>query len=113
MFGSSTRRGKDVMVMRNIFTERMDPSVKGNRNDPVKVAPQVYKVLLENDQVRLLEITLNPGGKVPMHSHPDYVIYCLSAGKVRFTSPEGQTAEPEMKKGHTPPRTSATPKFRS
>jgi hypothetical protein len=31
--------------------------------DPVKTSPQYYKVLLENDQVRVLEYRLKGGGK--------------------------------------------------
>ena len=42
--------------------------------DPVKVAPGIYKVILENDHVRVLEVTLKPGEKVPMHSHPASVV---------------------------------------
>ena len=38
--------------------------------DPVKTSPQYYKVLLENDQVRVLEYRLKAGEKEAMHSHP-------------------------------------------
>ena len=31
-----------------------------------------------------------------MHSHPDYVVYILSDGKVRFTTPSGDTAEVDL-----------------
>jgi hypothetical protein len=31
--------------------------------DPVKISPQFYKLLLENDQVRVLEYRLKPGEK--------------------------------------------------
>ena len=31
--------------------------------DPVKISPQYYKVLLENDQVRVVEYHLKPGQK--------------------------------------------------
>jgi quercetin dioxygenase-like cupin family protein len=42
--------------------------------DLVKVAPKICKVLLENDRVRVLEIRFKPGGKLPMHSHPAYIV---------------------------------------
>lgn len=67
--------------------------------DPVKVAPGHYKVLLENDRVRVLEITYKPGEKAPMHSHPASVLYYLSNFKARFTFPDGKTANIEGKKG--------------
>ena len=67
--------------------------------DPVKTSPQYYKVLLENDQVRVLEYRLKAGEKEPMHSHPAGVVYVLSGGKVRFTSPSGESAEVELPAG--------------
>ena len=38
--------------------------------DPMKVAPNNFKVLLENDQVRVLDFHSKPGDKIGMHSHP-------------------------------------------
>ena len=43
--------------------------------DAVKVAPESYKVLLENDRVRVLEYRIKPGYKNAMHSHPDFLLY--------------------------------------
>jgi hypothetical protein len=42
--------------------------------DPVKVDPQHYKVIFENDQVRVLKIHYGPHEKSVMHSHPDSVV---------------------------------------
>ena len=61
--------------------------------DATKVAPHVYKVLFENERVRLLEVKMQPGDKTEMHSHPDNLIYVLSDGKVTFTAPSGEAAE--------------------
>src|SRR5438477_9460942 len=58
--------------------------------DPVKTSPQYYKVLLENDQVRVLEYRLKAGEKEPMHSHPTGVVYVLSGTKLKLVI---QTAE--------------------
>lgn len=38
--------------------------------DPVKVGPAHHKVELENAQVRVLRVTLEPGAKTPVHEHP-------------------------------------------
>jgi quercetin dioxygenase-like cupin family protein len=54
--------------------------------DAVEVAPNVYKVLFENDRVRLLEARVKPGDSSAMHSHPDYLVYTLDGGTVTFTS---------------------------
>jgi quercetin dioxygenase-like cupin family protein len=62
--------------------------------DPVKVAPQHFKVLLENEQVRVLDFHGKAGDKIPMHSHPAYVSYSISgAGKTKFTAPDGKVTE--------------------
>ena len=53
--------------------------------DPVKVDPRHYKVIMENDSVRILEFKDAPGHKVPKHSHPPYFVYVLSDAKRLFT----------------------------
>ncbi len=63
--------------------------------DATKVAPHVYKVLFENERARVLEITLEPGARTEMHSHPDYFAYFLDAGKGKFTTASGETEEIE------------------
>jgi Cupin domain. len=67
--------------------------------DPVKIAPEIYKVRLENDKVRVLDIHAKQGGKSPTHSHPAHIVVALSPCKVRFTLPDGKTNETEMKSG--------------
>lgn len=67
--------------------------------DPAKVAPTQVKVLLENDEVRVIEFTAKAGEKTPMHSHPGHVIYPLADGRTRFTMPDGTTRELQIKKG--------------
>src|ERR1700746_396749 len=69
--------------------------------DPVQVASNVYTTLFENDRVRLLEARISPGDGSVMHGHPDYVVYNLADGKVRFSSPSGQTEEVELPAGGT------------
>ena len=69
--------------------------------DPVKTSPQYYKVLLENDQVRVLDYHLKPGEKEAMHSHPVGVVYVLSGAKLKFTYPDGRTEEKAAATGET------------
>lgn len=69
------------------------------REDPAKVAPDNYKVLLENDRVRVVEVTLRPGDKVAMHDHPDMVAYPLTDIKNTWTYPDGSQEEVMLKKG--------------
>jgi quercetin dioxygenase-like cupin family protein len=66
--------------------------------DPLKVAKNVYKFIMENDRVRVLEVLLRPGDKAVTHYHPDHVIYVLNGGKAKMTS-SGKTDVLDMKTG--------------
>ena len=65
--------------------------------DPVKLSPRMYTVLLENEHVRVLEFRAKAGEKEPMHSHPAGVVYVLNGGKARVTTPDGKSEERESK----------------
>lgn len=67
--------------------------------DATKIAPDHYKVILDNDNVRVLEVTAKPGDKMSTHSHPDHVVYAVTGGKAKFTFPDGKSKEVEMKPG--------------
>jgi beta-alanine degradation protein BauB len=68
--------------------------------DPVKVSPDHFKVLLENERVRVLDFHSSAGVKIPMHSHPAYISYSISgAGKTKFTSKDGKVTEETAKTG--------------
>ena len=54
--------------------------------DPAKVGPTIYKSILDNDRVRVFEVTFKKGAKIAAHVHPDHVAYVLSGGKLRVTS---------------------------
>jgi quercetin dioxygenase-like cupin family protein len=75
--------------------------ISADAQDPVKTSPQYYKVLLENDLVRVLEYRLKAGEKEPMHSHPTGVVYVLSGAKLRFSYPDGRTEERTAATGET------------
>ena len=67
--------------------------------DPVPLYPDNYKVLLENDRVRVLEFVLRKGATEKFHHHPAAVTYVLSPFKIRFTFPDGSTKVREAKAG--------------
>lgn len=67
--------------------------------DAVKVTPKNYKVLLENEHVRVLEFKAKAGEKEAMHSHPAMVVYSFTSGKGKFTMPDGKSVERERKAG--------------
>jgi len=64
--------------------------------DPVKVDPGHYKVLLDNASVRVLKVTVAAGEKTPTHAHPDGIIVPLTGANARFTLPDGKTRDAAM-----------------
>jgi oxalate decarboxylase/phosphoglucose isomerase-like protein (cupin superfamily) len=54
------------------------------------VAPGHYKVLVDNNDVRVVENTLGPGEKDPMHSHPAGWYYVTRPGKMRVVHEDGK-----------------------
>jgi len=66
---------------------------KAGAQDAVQSQPQNYRVVLENDKVRVLEYNGRPGMGVcgdGMHSHPPHVTVLLSTGNVRIKTPDGK-----------------------
>jgi hypothetical protein len=47
-------------------------------DDPVETNPDLYKVVFENERVRVLEYRDVPGDRTTPHSHPDSVMVTLS-----------------------------------
>src|SRR5258705_1751591 len=66
--------------------------------DPVKVDPKHYKVLLGNGSGRGLKVSYAPGEKSVMHQHPDSIVIPLVNSKVRFTMPDGKTEDSDLAK---------------
>lgn len=58
--------------------------------DPVRTNPQHYRVLLENERVRVLEYADVPGDRTTPHAHPDSVMYTLTSFRRRLASGEQQ-----------------------
>jgi quercetin dioxygenase-like cupin family protein len=76
-------------------------SFAAHGQDPITTSLKYYKVLLENDQVRVLEYRLKAGATEPMHSHPAGVVYVLSGARVKLTYPDGRTEEKPAASGET------------
>ena len=52
--------------------------------DPTQTDPDKYKVIFENDRVRVLEYTDKPGDRTSPHGHPDSLMYTLSSFERRL-----------------------------
>lgn len=52
--------------------------------DPVVSNPDHYKVVFENEHVRVLEYIDAPGDKTTAHEHPNSVVYTVSSFRRRL-----------------------------
>jgi beta-alanine degradation protein BauB len=66
--------------------------------DVTKADPAHTNVLLDTLNVKTYLVTLLPGDKVPVHSHPVYMTYFLTGGKMSQTE-NGKTTTKEIKPG--------------
>jgi quercetin dioxygenase-like cupin family protein len=59
--------------------------------DVMKVAPEHYRVLVENKYVRVVQNTLAPGQKDSLHTHPPGWYYVTDPGRMRVVFASGRT----------------------
>lgn len=78
---------------------RADTTSKALARHILKAAPKSAKVIFENDVVRVIEITMRKGQRVPMHSHNKGLSYSLNGGKIRSTSKDGKSRVFNVRKG--------------
>ena len=69
------------------------------RIDAATASPDRFKVLLENQHVRVLEYVLLPGERDQWHTHPPKVSYVVSGGTLRITTEDGQSFLTDEKTG--------------
>ena len=68
--------------------------------DAAKLAPDMFRIRVDTQQVRVIEYQLKPFEKEPMHSHPAGIaVYFLTDGKFRVTYPDGRVAENDVTAG--------------
>lgn len=72
------------------------PSLAQN---PLIVAPTMYKVIFENERVRVMEFVIKAGEKIGMHSHPDHFGYIVKGGKIKISKPDGTSGVAELEAG--------------
>lgn len=58
-----------------------------------------YRVLFENDVVRVVEHVLERGQSEPRHTHPPMVAYFVSGARARITEPDGSSTEGSLPTG--------------
>lgn len=63
--------------------------------DPTTTDPDLYRVVFENDRVRVLEYRDVPGDSTHLHGHPDSVMVTLSGFRRRLGR-DGREVEVEL-----------------
>jgi quercetin dioxygenase-like cupin family protein len=67
--------------------------------DPVVTDGDKYKVVMENERVRVLEYHDSPGQRTSPHYHPNYVLCAVSSFRRKFTLSGGREAVVEVAAG--------------
>lgn len=67
--------------------------------DPVITDPDKYKVIFENEHLRVLDYKDKPGEKTNKHRHPSFALYALSPFKRNIHLEEGKTIVREFQTG--------------
>jgi quercetin dioxygenase-like cupin family protein len=67
--------------------------------DPTETDPDKYKVIFENDRVRVLEYRDEPGQMTQPHQHPDSVMCTLSSFERRLVGDRGETRDVALAAG--------------
>ena len=71
----------------------------GLAQDPAASDGDKYKVMLENDRVRVFAYSDQPGDKTHPHVHPAFVVYAVAPFQRRLTLSDGRVMTREFKAG--------------
>jgi len=88
------RAASDLVSARSTATDK-----EAHMTDPTATDPDKYKVIFENDRVRVLEYRDEPGQKTSPHEHPDSVMYTLSSFERRLIGANGESREVALDRG--------------
>lgn len=83
-----------MLLAVTIFTARVSSAA-----GPLEVAPDMYKLKFENERVRVMEVTFQPGQKIAEHSHPDHFVYVVEGGQLKISHPDGSAMDADLKVG--------------
>ena len=92
------RRRCEVPLIDGRTDRGLSASVPGMSKDPVVTDSDLYRVVMENDRVRVLEYQDHPGVRTTPHQHPDSVMVTLSSFRRRLAHGD-RTADVELESG--------------
>lgn len=87
------------MLRLSLIIASLALSATAAAQDAVNTDGDKYRVLLENERVRVLEYRDRPGEKTHQHRHPAFVLYAIEPFKRTITLPDGKLIVREFKAG--------------
>jgi beta-alanine degradation protein BauB len=79
----SSTENNNLITSSDKLQSKMLSKEENTEIDVVTVSPDKYKVVLENEHVRVIQYTLKPGEKDNPHTHPPKTSYVISGGTFR------------------------------
>lgn len=81
----------------NHIASNADPRTWDPKLDAVAAAPKHHKVIFENDNLRVLEVTLEPHDEEPVHHHrwPSVFVFDSVSGPIHDIAPDGTQLPPD------------------
>ena len=69
--------------------------------DPVLVDPEHFRVDFQNEQVRVVHLSIKGTQQTRMHEEPAVLAVCIKECHVRLSEPDGKTKDLNMQAGDT------------
>lgn len=69
--------------------------------DPTVTDPDKYKIVFENDRVRVLLYHDEPGQRTSPHEHPNSVMHTLTSFRRRLIAENGESRDVALTQGET------------
>lgn len=88
-----------VGVCGSVLAVTMLPAVADEVPHSFQASPEVYKVIAEDENMRVGIATWQPGQKDNSHSHPTAMFYTIKDCQARITTPDGKSREVNNKAG--------------
>ncbi len=79
----STSTKSNLITASDTLQSEISAEVDTTAIDVLEASPDKYKLVLENEYVRVIEYTLKPGEKDNPHTHPPKTSYVISGGIFR------------------------------
>lgn len=92
------KKKHSILVLLGVFTLALLPNTT-LAQDWKNVNPKMNRILADTTFVRGTEVTLQPGEKSDMHTHPAHFFYALSEGKMMVYYKDGKSQPYDLKPG--------------